>query len=151
MGPREMSQQPLDACPLCATPGGALLWRDDRLRVVRVEEPDYPGFCRVIWNAHVKEMTDLPTADRGHLMGVVFVVEAALRSLLCPAKINLASLGNVTPHLHWHVIPRWRDDAHFPGPIWGERLREGSARSLPDLDATLRDRLVAGFGGRVPR
>jgi diadenosine tetraphosphate (Ap4A) HIT family hydrolase len=38
--------------------------------------------------------------------------------------MNLASLGNMTPHLHWHVIPRWRDDRHFPGPIWGSPQRD---------------------------
>jgi diadenosine tetraphosphate (Ap4A) HIT family hydrolase len=45
-------------------------------------------------------------------------VEAALRSLVAPDKINLAALGNMVPHLHWHVIPRWRDDSHFPAAIW---------------------------------
>jgi len=35
-----------------------------------------------------------------------------------PDKMNLASLGNMTPHVHWHVVPRFRDDRHFPNPIW---------------------------------
>ena len=139
---------PSSECSLCNTPGGALLWRDDRLRVVVVDEPGSPGFSRVIWNAHVQEMTDLPTADRRHLMAVVLEVEAALRDLVGADKINLASLGNLTPHLHWHVIPRWRDDPHFPGSIWGERLREGAARALPDFEAGLRERL-GRLGGQV--
>jgi diadenosine tetraphosphate (Ap4A) HIT family hydrolase len=128
-----------------------LLWRDDRLRVVLVDEPEYPGFCRVIWNAHVKEMTDLAAQDRDRLIRMVFEVEALVRDVLDPAKINLASLGNMTPHLHWHVVPRWRDDAHFPASIWGERLREPPVRALPDLETTLRDRLAARLGGRVHR
>jgi diadenosine tetraphosphate (Ap4A) HIT family hydrolase len=94
-------------------------------------------------------MTDLPAADRDHLMAVVFEVEAVLRDMLSPDKINLASLGNVTPHLHWHVVPRWRDDPHFPGSIWGERLRKPPVRPLPDLEATLRDRLAARLGEHV--
>ena len=76
-------------------------------------------------------------------------MEAALRDMLDPDKINLASLGNMTPHLHWHVIPRWRDDPHFPGSIWGERLREARPPALPDLEARLRDRLADRLGGRV--
>jgi diadenosine tetraphosphate (Ap4A) HIT family hydrolase len=111
------------ACEFCERDGGELLWRDRRCRVVHVVEPGYPGYCRVIWTAHVAEMTDLAPAERSHLMRVVFAVEAELRQLLRPVKINLASLGNMTPHLHWHVIPRSRDDAHFPNPIWGARLR----------------------------
>jgi len=140
-----MSETP--KCELCSTSGGAILWRNDRLRVVLVDEPDYPGFCRVIWNAHVKEMTDLGADDRDHLMAVTLELEALLREVLQPHKMNLASLGNMTPHLHWHVIPRWRDDPHFPGPIWSTRQRDTTPRPFPDLEATLRDRLAARLGG----
>ena len=100
-----------------------VLWQDDTLRVVLADEHDYPGLCRVIWNAHVREMTDLDSADRTHLMAVVFAVEAALRARLAPAKMNVAALGNQTPHLHWHVIPRHADDAHFPAPVWAQAVR----------------------------
>lgn len=112
-------------CELCATPGGVLLWQTEHCRVVRVDSPDFPGFCRVIWNAHVREMTDLAASERQELMSVVFAVESAVRSLLSPDKINLACFGNMTPHLHWHVIPRWRADSHFPEPIWGRAQRAG--------------------------
>lgn len=114
-------------CELCATPGGAVLWQDARCRVIQIEEPGYPGFCRVIWNTHVREMSDLGATDREHCMNVVFAVERALRKTLMPAKINLASLGNMVAHLHWHVIPRFNDDPHFPQPIWGARQRDGAA------------------------
>lgn len=110
-------------CELCAMPGGTVLWEDSRCRVVRVDEPGYPGFCRVIWKSHVREMTDLSAADRLHCMNVVFAVERALRDLLSPAKINLASLGNMVAHVHWHVIPRFVDDPHFPQPVWGVQQR----------------------------
>ena len=111
-------------CELCETEGGAVLWRDEFLRVVAVEDADYPGFCRVILQRHVAEMSDLPTPQRTQMMEAVFAVEQALRELLQADKINLASLGNITPHLHWHVIPRFRDDAHFPSPIWAGRRRD---------------------------
>jgi len=143
-----MSDRTAD-CPLCTSAGGALLWRDDQLRVVLVDEPGYPGFCRVIWNAHVKEMSDLCAEDRGRLMAVVLEVEILLREVLRPDKINLASLGNMTPHLHWHVVPRWRDDPHFPGSVWSERVREPALRALPDLEATLRDQLAVRLGQRL--
>ena len=133
-------------CVFCDGEGGVRLWRDERCRVVLADEP-FPGFCRVVWNAHVAEMTDLAHADRAHLMDVVFAVEAALRARLAPAKINLASLGNLVPHLHWHVIPRYRDDSHFPQPVWGAAQRPGPARPLaPDVpDALARD-LAAALG-----
>lgn len=110
-------------CELCAGPGGRLIHDDGQLRVIMVDEPDYPGFVRVVWNAHVREMTDLSTAERAHLMQTVFVVERAQREVLRPHKINVASLGNMTPHIHWHLVPRFEDDAHFPKPIWAEPMR----------------------------
>ncbi len=111
-----------------------MIWRDNACRVVLVRDPDYTVFCRVIWNSHVREMTDLPAAQRAHCMRVVFAVERALREVLSPHKINLASFGNMAPHLHWHVIPRELKDAHFPNPVWGLRQRHrgaSAARNLP--------------------
>jgi diadenosine tetraphosphate (Ap4A) HIT family hydrolase len=121
-------------CELCETPGGQLLWQDQHLRVVYVEEPGYHGYCRVVWNAHIAEMTDLDAASRDHCMHTVYAVEAVLRTLLNPHKINLAALGNFTPHLHWHVIARFRDDPHFPQSIWGARQRDLTP-ALPDSAA----------------
>lgn len=106
-------------CELCSSPGGALLINTPDWRIIRVTDPVYPGFCRVVWNRHVAEMTDLGYRDQLVLMSVVLVVEETIRDLFNPDKINLASLGNVVPHLHWHIIPRWLDDKHFPEPIWG--------------------------------
>lgn len=78
-------------------------------------------------------MTDLSTDQQRTLMDVVFSVEAALRICYQPDKINLASFGNVVPHLHWHVIPRWRDDSHYPEPIWGKVQRD-VAPTRQDVD-----------------
>lgn len=121
-------------CELCDSDGGAPIWRDERCRVVHVPEPGYAGYCRVIWNAHVKEMTDLTEAERAHYMRVVFTLESALREQLRPDKINLASLGNATPHLHWHVIARFRDDPHFPNAVWGAPCRPRTTAENPHAD-----------------
>ena len=117
------------------------MWDDGFARVVLAGDADHPGFCRVILNAHEKEMTGLVDADRARLMNMVFAVERALHELLAPEKINLASLGNVVPHLHWHVIPRFTDDPHFPNAVWSPRVRE-NARPLPaGFNRSLRRRL----------
>lgn len=134
------------SCELCDTPGGALIWQDGFCRVVRVEDEDYPGFCRVILTEHVKEMSDLNAQQRERLMAVVFAVEEAVREVMAPDKINLASLGNVTPHMHWHVIPRYKRDRHFPNPIWGKTQRE----SLPHpIDSATAQQLKAAIQQRL--
>ncbi|WP_157669938.1 HIT family protein [Chitinibacter sp. GC72] len=111
-------------CPLCQQDGGKIVWRNNLARVVLADEPDYPGFCRVILNRHAAEMTDLSVAERTELMNIVWAVESIQRSVLNPTKINLASLGNMVPHVHWHIIPRWHDDLHFPAPIWANASRD---------------------------
>jgi diadenosine tetraphosphate (Ap4A) HIT family hydrolase len=126
-----------EPCVFCVSAGGDRVWADQRCRVVLTDEP-YAGFCRVIWNTHVREMTDLDVSERSHLMNVVFAVETVLRTLLQPHKMNLASLGNQTPHVHWHVIPRFVDDSHFPQPVWARAQRVGVMRSpAPDFFAAL--------------
>lgn len=140
-----------DACQLCREAGGETLWQDERCRLVLVADADYPGFCRVVWKRHVAEMTDLDAAERRHLMSVVFAAESALRAAARPHKVNLASLGNVVPHLHWHVIPRWRDDRHFPNPVWGKAEREAKPRSAVDgavLHAAFLRSLAEEQGGK---
>lgn len=124
-------------CELCDQDGGEVLWRNDSLRVILVDDPNYPGFCRVIWNGHVQEMTDLPAAQRDYLMQVVWQIESAVREVMQPDKINVASLGNVVPHLHWHVIPRYRDDLHFPAPVWAVAQRQADATTLAARHAKL--------------
>lgn len=129
------------SCELCSQDGGHLVFRNAQLRVILVDDADYPGFCRVIWNEHSKEMTDLTPAQRSQLMEAVFVVESAVRKVMQPHKINLASLGNVVPHLHWHVIPRYHDDRHFPNPIWGTARRDRSGHGVT-LVANWRTQLI---------
>ena len=118
-------------CDLCERPIQPL-WQDDFCRVVLLNDVDYPAYCRVELIAHVKEMTDLQITERMRVMKVVFAVEAAMREMFNPTKINLASLGNKTPHVHWHVIPRFENDKHFPNSHWGEALREGVAKKLDE-------------------
>lgn len=131
---------PSPPCPLCRPAGETVLWQTPRLRVIAVDnEPGVPAFCRVIWQAHVAEMTDLPPAERQELMEAVFLVEAGMRQILQPSKINLASLGNMVPHLHWHVIARFEDDAHFPAPIWAAPKH----KRMPELPEGWQQQLAA--------
>jgi diadenosine tetraphosphate (Ap4A) HIT family hydrolase len=87
-------------------------------------------------------MTDLEEPERTRLMRAVFATERALRETLAPDKVNLASLGNAVPHVHWHVIPRFRDDRHFPAPVWAAPAREAAPVRALDR-ARLAARLAA--------
>lgn len=130
-----MTQKP--DCELCSQDGGIVIACTELLRVIRVDDAAYPAFYRVIWNEHVAEWTDLIPAHRSLLMQTVAKVETVLRRLVKPTKVNLASLGNVVPHLHWHVIARFEWDAHFPQPIWGAVQRTVEPAPLQRLPVSL--------------
>ena len=125
------------ACELCREAGGVLVFQSAHWRVIRVEDAAFPAFYRVVWRAHVAEWSDLTLADQAALMGVVGSVERVLREALAPTKINLASLGNVVPHLHWHVIARFDWDSHFPAPIWAAPAREVEPAPVTRLRTSL--------------
>jgi diadenosine tetraphosphate (Ap4A) HIT family hydrolase len=122
-----------ELCDLQAEP----VWRNDKFAVILADELPYPGFCRVIWHEHVREISDLADADRLLLNDAVWRLELAVRAVMSPLKVNVASLGNVVPHLHWHVIPRYADDAHFPAPVWAAAARSTDEAVLAERRALL--------------
>lgn len=132
-----------DTCALCLpSPHHEILWQDNFCRVVLLNDADYPAYCRVELVDHVTEMTDLTPDDRARTMDVVFAVEAALREVINPDKINLACLGNKTPHVHWHVIPRFEEDKHFPNSHWGDPTKDGKPYEISDSElATLKEKI----------
>ena len=137
----------MSSCVLCETDGGLLLHRAPRWRLIRATDtPSFPALYRVVWNAHVAELSELSDADRHACMDVVARVERVVRDHLAPTKINLAALGNMVPHLHWHLIARFDWDSHFPAPIWAAAQREAPdqrlaalSQQLPALDRALID------------
>ena len=116
-------------------------------RVIRAEDANFPAFYRVVWREHVAEFSALSAAQRVECMEVVCTVEQVLINALQPTKINLAALGNVVPHLHWHVIARFEADSHFPQPVWGAPQREQTDASrllkigLSELDVRMKTAL----------
>ena len=112
-----------DNCALCSSQKYPIIWANDVLRVVLINDQNYRGYCRVDLINHVKEMVDLDEETRNEFMGVIFQMEKYIKEYLQPDKINLASLGNKTPHLHWHIIPRYFSDNHFPDSIWSKKKR----------------------------
>jgi diadenosine tetraphosphate (Ap4A) HIT family hydrolase len=138
-------------CPLCDGPGGMAVFQGPKFRVVRADETGFPAFYRLVWSDHVSEFSDLAPADRRLCMDAVVQVEETLRGHVHPAKINLAALGNVVPHLHWHVVARFEWDSHFPSAVWATAQREAPPERLAwverlrgALEQEMATRLAAG-------
>lgn len=120
-------------CVLCHPKKENVVWKNKELRVIQVDDPLFPGYFRVIWNKHIAEMSDLTDDERQLLEKVLLTVEKVVREQMQPDKINWAQFGNMVPHLHWHIIARYRDDSHFPESIWGLKQREVAEEKVQQL------------------
>ena len=123
--------------PLCDTPGGRVVFEGAKLRVIHAQEEGFPAFYRVVWRDHAAEFSDLDAVDRVLCMEAVVRVEQCLRDALAPTKLNIAALGNMVAHLHWHVIARFDWDSHFPGSVWAAVQRTAPAERLAAVQALL--------------
>jgi len=124
---------------LCEEAGGLLLWSDADWRLIRVEDPDFPAFYRVIHHNHVAEFSALDADQRRRCMDLVAAVDRVLVQQLRPTKVNLAALGNMVPHLHWHVIARFDWDSRFPNPVWSAKQRESDTAPASRLALPLHE------------
>jgi len=110
---------PVAGCLMCTK------WQDDAdLRVVELDycyvvlnrDQFFAGYCFVLTKAHVTELFHLDVEIRQGINAVA----AALTRVFRPTKINYELLGNMVPHMHWHLVPRFSDDPLWPKPIWSE-------------------------------
>ncbi len=80
----------------------------------------FPGYVLLFTREHVTELFHLKPRMRGELMEEVSRVAQALQTVFQPDKINYELLGNMVPHMHWHLVPRFATDPLWPRPIWSE-------------------------------
>ncbi len=79
----------------------------------------YAGHCVLVYDlAHVTRIDELTPKGWQTLAADIHRAERALMQVFKPDHINVASLGQVVPHLHWHIIPRYKSDPRWGGPIW---------------------------------
>ena len=110
------------ACVMCGTYGrsdGPLHIADLALsRVFLHEDQFFPGYVLLVLRRHVTELYDLPAPQRAALMEEVSRVAQALARSFHPVKMNYELLGNLVPHIHWHLVPRLATDPGLRAPIW---------------------------------
>ena len=84
----------------------------------------FPGYTLLFTKDHVTELFHLDRDVRSALMEEVSAVAEALYGVYTPAKINYELLGNMVPHIHWHIVPRFSSEPLWPRPIWAEQHEE---------------------------
>lgn len=78
----------------------------------------FPGWTVVVFKRHATELFHLAPTERIQLMEEVSRMAKVLAEVFDAHKINYELLGNQLPHIHWHVIPRLKNDPVPLEPVW---------------------------------
>lgn len=106
-----------------------IIYEDSELYIEK--EPSEIPWLKIFTKEPYKELGDVPKDLRTKLWEVYDIIEFEMKNYYNPTKINMASFANMLPRVHIHVMARFKDDSHFPNPMWGEKLREANL-NLPD-------------------
>ena len=82
------------------------------------EDQFFPGWTLLILKRHATELYELDGAERAALIEAVTDVSRALAAVYDAVKMNYELLGNLLPHIHWHLVPRRADDPIPRQPVW---------------------------------
>jgi diadenosine tetraphosphate (Ap4A) HIT family hydrolase len=106
------------------------------------EHQFFPGYCVLLSKLHYREMSEVAEPDGSELFRELMTSSRAIEKTFAPSKMNLCSLGNVVPHLHWHLFPRFESD---PGFKWLRMHLFEGARVGPSE----RDTLIARIRSNI--
>lgn len=117
------------------------------LLYIELHESEIP-WLKIFTRIKRKEFSECSTEEKEMIWEILDLIEKEMLAYFKPEKINLASFGNMLPHVHWHIMARFCNDSYFPEPMWGIKQREGDAVVAPmePFIARVREKLVARFG-----
>ncbi len=107
------------------------VYENDTIRI-ETEESEIP-WLKIFTQHPYKEMSEVPIAVKFEIYDLLDTIEKVMIDYYHPDKINIASFGNYLPHVHWHIMARFKEDSYFPEPMWGKKQREGTLE-LPSFE-----------------
>ena len=112
------------------------IYENENIRV-EVEESEIP-WLKIFTKKSYREMSEVPSNIKMEMYELLDIIEKEMLSYYNPTKINIASFGNYLPHVHWHIMARFKEDSYFPEPMWGKKQREANI-SLPSFNKFLKN------------
>lgn len=103
---------------------------------IEVEESEIP-WLKIFTKESYREMSEVPLKIKMEIYELLDIIEKEMLSYYNPTKINIASFGNYLPHVHWHIMARFKEDSYFPEPMWGKKQRKSNLE-LKSLDKFLK-------------
>lgn len=106
----------------------------------------YRGHCVLVFDPrHATRLDQLSPSEWGAFSEDLHAAARAITAVCAPDHVNVASLGNLMPHLHWHIVPRYKSDPQWGRPVWMADLAETDTR----LPAAERAALLAALQGEL--
>lgn len=128
-------------CPLCKDPshGCEMVLDGGVTRAYLQPSATFRGYCVLVLKRHAVELDDLTPEERTALIEDIARVGHAIRAICSPAKLNYEILGNIVPHVHTHIIPRYHGDPGWGWPAWD--MLPDKAKLTPEEYARLAEDL----------
>lgn len=129
-----------DTCPLCLPrPDDSSNWLIIRKLSISTLYLDrnqtYRGHCQLVFDArHAVGLEDLSTEEFTRMMLDLQRAAGAIARTCQPDRMNYAALGNLVPHLHWHLVPRYRTDPRWGLPIYTSAPSDMSVTHLTEAE-----------------
>lgn len=109
----------------------------------------YRGHCQLVFDArHACRSDELSAPEWRTFCDDLFIAQRAILEVTQADHINVELLGNVVPHLHWHIVPRYVGDLRWGMPIWTTPLSAMPETMLQDGD---RRALIEAVRTSLPR
>ena len=106
-------------------PFGIFICELDASVVVLFKEQSHPGRCIVAFKDHKSELTELTDDERNAFFADVSRVAKAIHAIFHPNKINYGAFGDSSGHMHFHLVPKYKD-----GLNWGEPFDDSLPKKL---------------------
>lgn len=97
---------------------------------IQIEENELP-WLKIFTKEPYKEFSECDMRTRLEIFQTLDIIEKEMLEYFKPEKINIASFGNYVPHVHFHIMSRFKEDAYFPEPTWGKKQRESNLQLKP--------------------
>lgn len=111
-------------------------------RILLQDNSLFPWVILVPRKSDLKEIIDLQPENRALLMEELSLISEVMIKLFTPDKLNVASLGNVVPQLHVHIIARYQNDSAWPNPVFGRGIEKYDRLEYQKLITTLKEEIT---------
>lgn len=102
--------------------------------LIKIEiEPSEIPWLKIFTQEVIKEFSQCCNETKQEIFRALDIIEKEMLEYYKPEKINIASFGNYVPHVHFHIMARFKEDSYFPEPMWGRQQREADL-NLPSFE-----------------